>query len=140
MTKSFSHGNIKGMATGYNFIKFERDFTTGEDKISISYDSAIRFSAKFCKITDINNYNYALLYFDPVKHSIGIYPSNEREKGSFKITKEKFAASISATSFLKANKIDPKIYHGSYSWTKENIPSVGQLYIINLPNKNETDS
>ena len=116
----------------YTFKKFERDFTQGAAEISISRDSTIRFSAKFCKITDILKFDYVIFFFDTAKHAIGMLPTNQRDRGSFKITKEKFNATVSATSFLRANEINPKLYQGRYEWIKESIPGIGEIYIVPL--------
>ena len=83
----------------YNFTKFEKDFTPGAAEISITQHYAIAFSAKFCKITDILKYDYVILFFDKAKRAIGILPTNNKDKATFKITKEKFNATVSATSF-----------------------------------------
>lgn len=118
--------------TGYDFRRFEKDFTPGAAEISITKHYAIAFSAKFCKVTDILKFNYVIFFFDKTRQAIGILPTNKQEKASFKLTREKFNATVSATSFLKANKIDPKIYSGRYEWKQEYIAGVGELFIIEL--------
>lgn len=121
----------------FNFIKFERDYLKGTTQISITRASALGFSAKFCRLTDILNFNYVTLFYDSAKKAIGILPTNKEEKGSFKITKEKTTASVSITSFLNMYQLNPKTYHGRYDWTTETIPDIGKVYIIVLDNKNE---
>lgn len=127
--------NTMGVTIGnmaYNFTKFEKDFTPGAAEISITKHHAISFSAKFCKVTDILKFNYVIFFFDKTRQAIGILPTNKRSKASFKITREKFNATVSATSFLKANKIDPKIHSGRYEWTQEHVAKIGELFIIEL--------
>lgn len=119
----------------YKFKKFERDYTQGDAVISIASDNTIRFSAKFCKTTPIRESNYAILFFDEKNQAIGILPSKTKEKGFFTITKERFSASISASSFMKANNLDPKLYRGQYNWTQESVPQVGKLFVVNLKDK-----
>lgn len=119
----------------YKFKKFERDYLQGDAVISIASDNTIRFSAKFCRTTSILEFNYATLFFDEKNLAIGILPTKTKERGSFTVTKERFSASISASSFMKANNLNPKTYHGQYGWTQESIIPFGKLFIVNLKDK-----
>ncbi len=133
LTMSFNQSTMCHMATStYNFKRFDKDFTPGAAEISITKHYAITFSAKFCKVTDILKFNYVIFFFDETRQAIGILPTNKQEIASFKLTREKFNATVSATSFLKANKIDPKIYSGRYEWKQEHVAGIGELYIIEL--------
>jgi hypothetical protein len=118
----------------YNFTKFVRDNIVGDTRISITRASAIRFTTGFIKLNSFGDYKYTLLYYDSQNQAIGIQPTNKQQKEAFKITSEgkSGAASISVTSFLKANNIDPKKYNGRYEWHKESLKGIGELYIIDL--------
>jgi len=45
------------------------------------------------------------------------------------------AVALPTRSFLKANNIDPKLYHGRYDWKKEKVEGIGEIFIIELKEK-----
>jgi len=118
----------------YNFHKFNRENILGDTRISLTRASALRFSSGFYKANSLSEYKYVALFFDKENEAIGIQLTNKPEKGAFKITTEgkNGAGSVSIVSFLKVNKIDPKLYHGRYDWHKETIEGIGEIFIIDL--------
>lgn len=116
----------------YKFTKFERYFTSGDATVSITRASALRFSTKFCKITNIMDFNYVFLFYDASNKVIGIQPTHKKDKNSLKITREGSAAAVSIEGFMKKYALDVKIYHGTYGWTKERVPDIGDMFIVNL--------
>lgn len=116
----------------YSFEKFERDYSRGEAQISVTKAPAIRFSAKFCKVTSILAFEYVTLFYDKINNAIGILPTHKQEKSSFKITKDNSSAAVSIASFMSTYSLDPEIYHGRYQWTKEIAPNIGEMYVIAL--------
>lgn len=118
----------------YNFIKFENTHGRYEDRITITSSKSIGFPTKFYKENKIDNYKYAVLYFDQEKKAIGIqFSSDDNEPHKFTIIKSKdgYGASIVATSFFKKHGIDPKINKGKYDWQKVGTP-FGEMFVIEL--------
>jgi len=121
----------------YNFIKFEGEYLRGNTKISINRPGLLRLSSSFCKVTNVTNFKYVTLFFDKSNSAIALHPTNELEKGASKITKDKKASAISIKAFMKSNNLDPNDYLGRHEWVSQNLPGIGDVYIIELK-KNET--
>lgn len=123
------------------FVKFEQMNARLEDRITITARSSFGFPTKFYQDNKIDQYKFVTLFFDPDNAEVGFsFHNNEEEKHKFKILKSKqgYGGSIVASSFFRVNNLDPKIYRNRYEWRKENIPEVGELYIIKLKPREET--
>lgn len=119
----------------FSFVKFEGVNKRQEERITVTKSRGIGFPKKFFDDNHINDYKYALLYWDKNNLAIGIKLTNdEGEKSKFTILKSKkgFGANIIANSFFKENNIDTQTYHGRYKWEKHNEVEIGELFVIQL--------
>lgn len=125
----------------YNFKKFEGFGTKTDNRITITRSNSIGLPKKFHSDNKIKKYKHAVLYWDRQNEAVGIlFTNDEQEKHKFSIMhSDKYGGSIAAVSFFKKCDIDPKIYYGKYDWKKENIEGVGELFVINLKKKVESD-
>lgn len=119
----------------YQFQKFEGRNVRLENRITITKSNSIGFPQKFYQDNGIKNYQFVIFYWDKVNHSIGLcFTNDEKEKNKFSIIHSKvgYGGSVVARSFFKTYGIDTKKYHGRYEWEKQNIESIGEMYIIEL--------
>lgn len=114
------------------FKKYEGGFPRGSMKISINRPGVLRLSSAFCRLTNITKYEYAELFYNESTNAIGFHPTHELQEGASKITKDKKAAAISISLFLRANNLDVKKYFGKYDYSKQILADIGDLYIIEL--------
>ena len=122
----------------FSFEKFQHTNQRFEDRISVTSGSALGFPTKFFNDNKLMAFKYVMLYYDKEQKAIGIKPTNdEQEKHKFSLLKYKNGngGSVIATSFFKSYNIDPKIYQGRYTWTKETDPNAGELFVIILKEK-----
>lgn len=126
----------------YQFKKFESRHKKQEDRITLTKSSfSIGFPQKFYNDNGIANFKYVVLYWDQSNKAIAIHFTNsEDEKNKFKINESKsgYGGGIGIKSFLKFYNIDPNIYHGRYEWVKQQLPEIGEVYIIKLKEKEAT--
>ena len=121
----------------YNFKKFDNRNVRLEDRITITKSYSIGLPSKFYSDNNIKNYKYASLYWEDEKKLIGIAFNNIPDKNNFSITHSKigYGGSIIAKSFFKTYNIDTQECHGRYTWKKEIIDTVGDMFIINIDEK-----
>ncbi len=119
----------------YNFVKFDGIYPRGDTKIAIHNSGIIRLSSQFCRLLNIEKFQYVVLFYDKVNRAIAIKFTNNDEEGRLKITKDRTAASISGKAFMTANKLNLRSYFGRYDWEKQNIPNIGEVFIIKLGKK-----
>lgn len=122
----------------YNFEKFKNKNVRLEERITITKSNSIGYPSKFYQDNNIKQYKYAVLYYDKEQKVIGIHFTNdEQEKNRFSIlhSKKGYGGSIIIRSFLKTYDIDPKAYHGRYNWKKYNSEATGELFVIDLKDK-----
>ena len=120
--------------TEYNFIKFEGRNSRFENRITVTKSDSIGFPTKFCEDNGIKNFDYIILYWDGAQKAIGInFTNNKEEKSRFSMIKsQKYGANVVARSFFRNYSINPKEYHGRYSWSKEKLPDNSLLFVIKL--------
>lgn len=120
----------------YNFIKFESRNVKTEDRITVTKSQSIGLPTKFYNDNKINQYKYAVLFYDKEVNAIGIlFTNDENEKNGFSIVKsEKYGGSIVSRSFFKAHNIDTLKYHNRYNWRIHKEGDMGDLYVIELDN------
>lgn len=119
----------------YQFVKFEGSYSRGDTKIAINKSGLIRLSSGFCRTQNITNFKYVVLFYDITNKAIAFKFINLREKGMLKVTKDRTGATISATSFMRANNLSLKTYCRRYDWKKLTIPTIGEVFIIELDKK-----
>ncbi len=95
------------------------------------------FPTQFFKDENIGSYKYTVLMFDKDKKAVGIHFTNDEtdkfRAGRFSISKHKgYGASVVAQSFFNTYEISPLRYYGRYEWKKHNIDGVGEVYVIEL--------
>jgi hypothetical protein len=120
-----------------SFEKFQNRHTRLEERITITKSSnSIGFPSHFYHENRIKDFKYAVLFWDAADNAIGIHFTNDEseKKNAFLIarSKEGYGGSISAKSFFRHYKIDPKIYHGRYEWKKRTEDGVGELFVFAL--------
>lgn len=94
-------------------MAFERFIETGRSykpKISIRGNGQIGFNFGAIKRFVLENYEYAVLFYDKETQRIGIKLTNEKEEGISKLKVRKSSAAVSAKSFLDYYEIE---YGGS---------------------------
>ncbi len=116
----------------YKFERYTGKYIRGDDKISIQKSGLVRLSAGFCNKTHAMDYNYSVLFYDSLKKAIAFQFTNLKEEGALRITKDRNAATISAKSFISAYHLNSKNNFHRYSWKKESVPGIGEVFIINL--------
>lgn len=120
----------------YNFILFENNKSNiySESKISLTKTYTIGLLKKFYIDNNIDKFKYALLLYDPLKKTVAIVFTKNKQKGSFAVTHDKRGkgANISVKTFMKANNISPNTYYGSYDWKKYTIEGFGEGFIFEL--------
>jgi len=121
------------------FKKFTKTNQRSESRITITSSFSFGFPTKFYNDNKIDRYKYVILFHDLEENAVGIhFTNNEDEKHKFTIIRgNKYGGSIIATSFFKVNNINPRTYKGRYSWKKQRIPEVGELYVIKLEEKDQ---
>lgn len=119
----------------YNFIKFNGVYPRGDSKIGFQKSGLIRLSSGFCRVTGIKKFKYTVMYFDSDNRAIALKFTDGREDGRLKVTHDGTGATISATSFLKANNLTLKSTWGRYDWEKINLPEIGEAFVIKLDKK-----
>lgn len=138
MTQGLPHGIILAMTnSSYKFVRFTGDYYRGHDKIALNKHGAVRFSSGFLRETSLGEFKYVVLFYDSSQHNkaIAFKFTKQSEKGAFKLTKERSAATISALSFMKVNKLNLRSYLGWYDWKKLSIPEIGEVFVIDLNKK-----
>lgn len=127
----------------YNFKKFENVNKKTEDKITVTKSNSIGFPSKFYSDNNIKDFKYVVLFYDEVQKALGVHFTNDEvEKSKFTIIKGKIGAtggSIIARSFFKTYNIDSTKYAGRYEYVKENIEGVGQVFVVQLKEKLQTE-
>lgn len=122
----------------YQFKKFEKKNIRLENRITLTKSNSIGFPQKFYQDNGIKNFKYAVLFWDEENKAVGIYFTNEEEKGGFKIIHNpKYGAQIVIRSFLRENNINPEVYRGRYEWEKYNLEGVGEVFVIKLREKSK---
>ncbi len=126
----------------YNFKKFEGRNNKTEDRITVTKSESIGFPQRFFQQNNINNFNYAVIYWDKEKLALAIrFTNDENEKSKFKIIKSKdgYGGAIVVRSFFKTNGIKASDYYGRYEWEKVDLDGEGQVYVINLIRKDSSE-
>lgn len=126
------------MDMDFKFQKFERTNSRYEDRITVTKTNSFGFPTRFYKTNNIDQYKFAVLYYDPEQNGVGIgFTNSEEEKHKFTIIKSKkgFGGSIIATSFFKTYNIDASKYQGRYQWEIKEYPDTGKLFVIVLKEK-----
>ena len=120
----------------YNFVKFESRNTKTEDRITVTKSQSIGLPTKFYNDNMINQYKFAVLFYDKEENAIGIqFTNDDNEKNSFSIIKsDKYGGSIVARSYFKANNIDTVKYHNRFNWKTFEQEGAGKLFVIELDN------
>jgi hypothetical protein len=119
----------------YKFERFTGSVPRGDTKIAINKSGLIRLSSGFCRVTNILNHEFAILFYDKINKAIAIKFTNNKEQGILKLTKDRNAATISAKSFLSVNSLLLRSNFGRFAWEKQTIPNIGEVFIIELNKK-----
>src|SRR3990167_8410035 len=130
---------------GYNFEKFTGfNARTTKPVVSITRAKAIGLSSAFCAKYNVDQFNFAVLYYDRAGNSIGFRLTNdEKEVSKFTVTKTRKGtkgSSITSQSFFNTNKIPVDLFAHQYSPKEKELREVGidekgKLFIIDLKEK-----
>ena len=115
----------------FNWKKFENTNARFEDRITVTTSNSFGFPTKFYKDNNIEQYKYAVIFYDENQKAVGVHFTNDEiEKHKFSVLKSSkgYGANVIATSFFKANNIDTKKYHGRYKWEKRTVEGIGDLF------------
>lgn len=122
----------------YNLKKFEGRNVRLENRITITKSYSIGLPSKFYSDNGIKDFKYAILFWDEKNKVIGIkFTNDQSEKSKFTIVHSKigYGGGISARSFFKTYNLDPETYHGRYDWEKINADNIGEVFVINVKEK-----
>jgi hypothetical protein len=127
----------------YNFQRFEATNSRYETRITVTKSNHIGFPTAFFKDNNVGDYRYVVLFYDSEQKVVAIHFTNDgSQKGKFTIMRNSrnYGGGIVATSFFKANRIDPQKYAGRYDFEKMDISEVGlegegSLFVIKLKEK-----
>lgn len=133
---------IISLATQYNFKKFNLKNKRQESRISLTKSHSIGYPKKFWEDNGISNFNFASIYWDSGNLVIAVrFHNNEDDEGAFKIIRNKhgYGGSTIARSFFKIYGIDLGRYCGKYNWHKYHMENVGDVFVINLRDKDKKE-
>ena len=119
----------------YHFTKFDGVYFRGDKKIAINRHGLIRLSVGFCRVTNVRDFKYSVLFYDPVNKAIAFKFVKTKEKGAVKLTKDKNSLTIAAKLFFSTNNLEEKDCLGRFAWDKLSLPSIGEVYVIELNKK-----
>lgn len=125
----------------FNLQKFEKTNARLESRITITSSYSFGFPQKFYRDNNIDKYKYVVLFFDKKNKAVGLHFTNDEEEANkFTVIKNKsgYGGSIVARSFFKTYNLDPKEYKGRYEWTKQEVPGMGEVFVIELKKKKES--
>lgn len=122
----------------YIFTKFEKTNARLEKRISITAYRSFGFPTKFFIDNKIGKYKYVVLFYDAKNKAVGFqFTNDEAEKHKFTLirSKEGYGGAVVATSFFKSYNMNSNRLKGKYEWKRKNIPGIGQLFVINLTDR-----
>jgi hypothetical protein len=127
----------------YNFQRFEATNSRHETRITITKSNHVGFPTAFFNDNNVGDYKYVVLFYDPEKKAVAVHFTNdESATGKFTIMKNsrEYGGGVVATSFFKANRIDPSKYAGRYEFEKLSLSDAGfegegSLFVIELKEK-----
>jgi hypothetical protein len=122
-----------------DFVKFNKQQKTHRKSscyITISRYKTFMFTVGFMKQykEQINDLSYIEFYYSASKNTILIKFKNRtdsKDDNTFKINN----GTVSATSFFTSNNIELPKYSGRYVPKYENIPEIGNVFVIDLKAK-----
>lgn len=111
-----------------------------EPFVSISISKTFSLSAGFIKIANkqLNNYENVILLFSPSKKIVGFkFVEDYKEIGAIKMTIQKKLSNfrISCPIFFSFYSLDVSTLTGRYPVNLEKIPTHGEVWTINLNEK-----
>lgn len=116
----------------YKFERYTGNVPRGDTRIAINRSGLIRLSSGFCRASNVLTFKYTVLFYDKINNAIAFKFTNHKEEGVLRITKDRAAATLAATSFIKLNGLNLRSYFKRYDWEKQNVPDIGEVFIINL--------
>lgn len=119
----------------YKFERFTGSVPRGDTKIAINKSGLIRLSSGFCRVTNILKYEFVILFYDKTNKAIAIKFTNKKESGILKLTRDRNAATISAKSFMSTNSLLLRSNFGRFTWKKQSVSNIGEVFIVELNNK-----
>ena len=119
------------------FQRFTSVNTKHNDVITISKTNSFGFPTHFFNKNEIGKFRYVVLFYDDTSREIGfLFTDNQDEPNKFTIFRNRSGqgGSVVAKSFFDTYDIKPMENHGKYLYEKREVPEIGLLYIIKLPN------
>ena len=131
----------------YSFNKHTQVGKRFEDRITVTGTRHIGLPTQFYKDNNLQDYGFAVMFYDKVKNAIGIKFTNTKEEGAIAIAthNQGYGGYISATSFFKANRINAKKYANRYDYKKIALKDVGfdedgELFVFELKEKDRKEA
>lgn len=121
----------------YEFQKFTKTGRSYIPRVSIRSSGQLGISSGAVKRYNLEQYDYAILYYDDKNKVIGIKPINEPEEGALKIRKPSVSYDISAKSFFDRYEIpyeETKQYKAEWDSEYDMI-----IVKINMEKENKRD-
>lgn len=119
----------------YSFTRFDGVHQRGDNKIAINRGGLIRLSVGFCRVTNVRDFKYVVLFYDSNNKAIAFKFTVNQAMGALKLTKDKASLTISAKLFFMMNNLEEKNCLGRYQWQKLSLPNIGEVYVIELNKK-----
>lgn len=118
----------------YKFTEFTQVRAKLQSKITLTESGSFGFTSQLVKDEGLRPYDFVTLYYDSDAKAVGFrFHSDPSYPHLLKVIKSKeYGVSVSATSFLNVNKIDPAKYSDRYGWKKVEQEGIGTLYVIEL--------
>ena len=130
----------------FNFIKHTQVGKRFEDRITVTRARTVGFPTAFYKENRVQDYQFAVLYYERERNMIGLKFTNSKEEGAIVINRHNagYGGYVSATSFFKSNRINTKKFSGRYEYDKKplrqlGIDEDGDLFMITLVEKPEKE-
>lgn len=123
----------------FNFKKYVQSGKKIERRMTVTKTGHIGLPTQFYKDNKIDNYKFAVIYYDKDNNSVGVRFTNNQEVGALQISKNRdgYGGYISAKNFFAFNKIAVGRYAQRYEYKKLPLHELGldgsgHLFILQL--------
>lgn len=123
----------------YNFKKYTQVGKKIEKRMTITRTGHIGLPTQFYKDNKIDDYRFAVIYYDEDAKTVGVKFTKEQEDGALLISKNRdgYGGYLSAKNFFRLNNIPAIRYARRYAYDKISLEQAGLrgdgfLFVIRL--------
>jgi len=120
----------------YNFEQFTEFKGKFTPIISLGKTGGFGFSTGFVERNKLGEYKYIKVFYDKLKNAVAFNFQKEKTEGAVKFKNRGTGGYFSSKSFIGKYNIDPKKYQGRYTPKKIEVSNVGEVYVIELKDRN----